>query len=475
MIDTKIACQCGNRFKFGMDLVEGRAPEGLLCPTCGAPATPACNSLVDFLSGKEPPPIGNGSRALKEIRVVCDCGARYKFDLELAEKEMPAPVICPGCQVDLAPKANEEIRLFVSRQALPAVTPPKSEPAPAAAAPPAPTAPAAAAVVPAAESPAAAPQPSAAVLPPPAAAPAAPVPAPAPAPGSSGVAATPIEDPFGPAPATKGGPNLKPLEVPRPNRPAPGSKPAGASTVAPGAKPTSSPSAKPDPAKAAAAAKPGAKPDAKPAAKPAKSHGVDFNLGMAGAFGGAVLGAIIWFILLKTTPTSAAWMAMVVGVLAGVGARFLGRGPAPELAKVACIIAAVAIGAMAWMAMLRHSDRDAEKSGEQTYQAAVASAEKAAKANDAELRLFIMQTSPTASLEGRTVSDAELGAFKAKELPKLKERASKSPASRAAFMSERIRLYRGSQDWADVWENAIGIFGLLMLLAGMIAPVKIAG
>lgn len=469
MIDTKIACQCGNRFKFGMDLVEGRAPEGLLCPTCGAPATPACNSLVDFLSGKEPPAIAAGTRALKEIRVICDCGARYKFDLELAEKEMPAPVICPGCQVDLTPKANEEIRLFASRQALPAATPPKSEAAPAAPAP-SPVSTPAPAASPAVETPAAATPPSAAVLPPPAAAP-----APSPAPTATGAAATPIEDPFGPAPTTKGGPNLKPLEVPRPNRPAPGSKPAGGPAAASGAKPASSPTAKPDPAKAAAAAKSGAKPEAKPAAKPSSSRGVDIKLGLAGAFGGAVLGAIIWFILLKTTPSSAAWMAIVVGVLAGVGARFLGRGPAPQLAKVACIIAALVISSMAWMAMLRHSDRDAEKSGEQTYQAAVASAEKAVKANDAELRLYIMQTSPSASLEGRAVSDAELGAFKAKELPKLKELASKSPASRAAFMAERIRMYRGAQDWADVWENAIGIFGLLMLLAGMIAPVKIAG
>ncbi|MFM8470151.1 MAG: hypothetical protein ACKODH_09300, partial [Limisphaerales bacterium] len=117
MIDTKIACQCGNRFKFGMDLVNGRAPDGLVCPTCGASATPACNTLVDFLSGKEPPPIGADSRPLKEIRVVCGCGARYKFDLELAEKEMPASVTCPGCQADLTPQANEEIRSYVTKHA----------------------------------------------------------------------------------------------------------------------------------------------------------------------------------------------------------------------------------------------------------------------------------------------------------------------------------------------------------------------
>ena len=77
MIDTKIACQCGNRFKFGMDLVNGRAPDGLVCPTCGADATPACNVLVDFLAGKEPPPIGVGTRPLKEVRVVVESWRRH--------------------------------------------------------------------------------------------------------------------------------------------------------------------------------------------------------------------------------------------------------------------------------------------------------------------------------------------------------------------------------------------------------------
>jgi len=40
MIETKIACQCGNRFKFGMDLVNGRAPEGLACPLVERPRLP---------------------------------------------------------------------------------------------------------------------------------------------------------------------------------------------------------------------------------------------------------------------------------------------------------------------------------------------------------------------------------------------------------------------------------------------------
>ena len=129
MIDTKIACQCGNHFKFGLDLVAGRAPDGLACPTCGAPATAACNALVDYLSGRDPAPPSTDTRPRKEVRVTCTCGARYKFDLELAEQTMPAPVVCPNCQIDLTPLANEEIRAYVAKHSA-GLTPPVATPAP---------------------------------------------------------------------------------------------------------------------------------------------------------------------------------------------------------------------------------------------------------------------------------------------------------------------------------------------------------
>lgn len=498
MIDTKIACQCGNRFKFGMDLVNGRAPDGLVCPTCGAPATAACNALVDFLSGKEPAPAASGPRPVKEVKVTCTCGARYKFDLELAEKEMPSPVQCPGCQVDLTPLANEEIRNYRTKHAVDLAGATVAAPVPAAAtlttptpesvAPPTVAAPVVASVP--AASPPASPDNTTAASPPamPVAAPAvtaptptaAPTPAVAPAPAvapstapAAPVApiATPVLDPFGPAPTGKStGPNLRPLEAPKITRPAPGTAPT--KPAAP-ASPASAPkSAKPDSAKPDAA-----KPAAKAAAKPApaaSSREPSLALGVAGAVGGAVIGAGIWFAVLKSTGLNGGFMAPVLGILAGFGARLLGRGASPTLGGVACISAGLAIGVMAWLAMSEHVNRQMRPQLKGHYDRSLAAAKEAAAAKtDAELKLVVARSSMNSDPDGSRVTDADLKVFRTMRLPKMLELAT-GKVTREQFESRQLAEWRASSDWMDVWQESLGMFGLLMLIAGVGAAARIA-
>jgi len=474
MIDTKIACQCGNRFKFGMDLASGRAPDGLVCPTCGAPATPACNALVDFLAGKPPPPAGTGSRPLKEIKVVCACGARYKFDLELAEQEMPGAVTCPGCQADLTPLANEEIRNYIAKHAADLATPapapapapvaaaaaPAAEPVPAgpATAPTPPTAPATAPTPPTAPAPAGTPPPAA---PAGASAPAAP-PAEVPAsPAAPGTSDTPVSDPFGPAPTGKSsGPNLKPLEVPKPNRPPPGSGPA-----APPAKPAG-PSAPSSPSPA--------KPAAKPAAPTAAARGEpSLALGVTGAVVGALLGAALWFALLKITGRPGAYMAAVAGLLAGFGARTLGRGASSTLGGAACVATFAVSGIMVWVALGRHVDALYAPRIEAQYKARVDQAKAAVNAKtDAELRPFIAQNLPIADLEGVKVSEEAIKAFRETRLPQLRAFLADKDA-RAKFEAEQLRLNRSAYPLDEAWGEAFGLFGLLFILAGVIGAAKL--
>ncbi len=464
MIDTKIACQCGNHFKFGMDLVNGRAPDGLICPTCGAPATAACNALVDFLSGKEPAPPSADTRPLKEVRVTCTCGARYKFDLELAELEMPAPVTCPSCQVDLTPIANEEIRSYPSKHPIgPApseVTPtPAPDSTPVTTAPPQTAAPAPAN-----------PEPSAPAPAPVAAAPSTPA---QPATAASEVAV--VSDPFGPPPTGKSsGPNLKPMEIPKHTRPAPGTKPA-----APHAKPSTAATT----ATAAHPAKPGAqKPGAKPAAKSAARQ-PNIGLGMAGACVGAIIGAILWIVFLKSTsatpidpkstPMTTAWMAIVLGVLAGVGARLMGRTKASALGGGACACATLVIGIMAWQAMNSHTDRVIAPQLKSQYDSALANAMTATKATDAELKVFIARNTPSASMDGNVnVSDEALRTYRATQLPILRDFAAGKP-SRESWEATKRSAMRANYSFEEAWQESIGIFGLLFLLAGILAAAKI--
>jgi hypothetical protein len=411
MIDTKIACQCGNRFKFGMDLVNGRAPDGLTCPTCGAPTTAACNALLDFFSGKEPAPPSAESRPVKEVKVTCACGARYKFDLELAEREMSSAVTCPGCQADLTPLANEEILNYPAKHA-PTLAAHSAAPSPAAAA--------------------------------------------------TGIAV--VSDPFGPAPTGKSGPNLKPMEVPKHVRPPPGTKP-----VAP----------------PAGNASPAAKPDAqRPVAKPAAASGQpNLVMGIVGGVVGSLIGAVLWFAFLKSTaatpidpkstPFTTAWMGIILGVLAGVGARLLGRTKNPALGGAACVCATLTIGVMALQAMNAYTDRVLAPQLKTQYDTAFTNAGIAIKATDAELKIIIARNTPSTTMDATIkVTDEAVQAYRAKELPVLRDLAAGKP-SREKWEASKRSILRSYMPFEDAWQESIGIIGLLFLLAGSLAAAKI--
>jgi|GEM_PF-3711514 len=54
-----------------------------------------------------------------EVKIQCDCGTRYKFDVEPLHGRMPQKVACPGCGVDGTPAANERIRQQLGAPAVP--------------------------------------------------------------------------------------------------------------------------------------------------------------------------------------------------------------------------------------------------------------------------------------------------------------------------------------------------------------------
>jgi hypothetical protein len=64
-----------------------------------------------------------------ELKVVCNCGQKYKFDVEPINGRMPMTVNCPVCGLDGTPTANDELaRMGV---ALLAPTPPAPPTGPA--------------------------------------------------------------------------------------------------------------------------------------------------------------------------------------------------------------------------------------------------------------------------------------------------------------------------------------------------------
>ena len=487
MIEIKIACQCGVPFRYGLELVNGQAPEGVGCPTCSATITPACNTLVDFLAGRNPAPSTEGTRVLKDIKVLCPCGARYKFEFELAEAVMPTPVACPACQADLTELANQEIKKFPDRFAV--------ELPLAAAAAPAPVAPrtspkatvnaaSADVLAPAAAAPVSAeialpaltpgPNPEAATS-----APAITPPATPPAPEKP--ATPPVAPLFPPLdtsgpPPPKGMPNLKPLEVPRmerPVRPAGTKPPAAAGATAtsgskPGQpKPDTSPAAKADP-------KAAAKPAAKPVAKSSAPAQLNFPLGAAGAVVGAALGAGAWFAVLKTTTFGGGWMALLVGVLAGFGARLLGRGTSQALGGVACLAALLATGLMTWAALVHHINRLATPFLKGRYDSVLAEAKAVAEAkSDIDLKRIIARSVPNADPGMLMVTEADMKFFRETRLPFLRD-VSAGKVSKEKFESQELAKYRSNYPLDEAWGDSLGIVGLLCALAGIIGAAKIA-
>lgn len=47
-----------------------------------------------------------------EIKIQCDCGAKYKFDVEPVNGRMPVVVTCPGCGANGTAAANQQIALL---------------------------------------------------------------------------------------------------------------------------------------------------------------------------------------------------------------------------------------------------------------------------------------------------------------------------------------------------------------------------
>jgi uncharacterized protein YxjI len=57
-MQIKIQCECGTRFKFDVEPVDGRMPSAVQCPSCGRDATPAADQQIAQHSAQHsaPPP-----------------------------------------------------------------------------------------------------------------------------------------------------------------------------------------------------------------------------------------------------------------------------------------------------------------------------------------------------------------------------------------------------------------------------------
>ncbi len=56
-MELKVVCDCGQKYKFDVEPVNGRMPVKVNCPVCGADGTAAANGILSQAFSSPPPPI----------------------------------------------------------------------------------------------------------------------------------------------------------------------------------------------------------------------------------------------------------------------------------------------------------------------------------------------------------------------------------------------------------------------------------
>lgn len=285
-----------------------------------------------------------------ELKIHCDCGQKYKFDVEPVNHQMPFAVTCPICQRDGTAKANallQQMQVFKPIGTAPVETPPAAAPPPLPSEAPADT-------------------------PPPFTGPKASPPAPVrirlatPTP-----AATQAEPAIAPPPIAPAGVVLPPT-IGRTRTADPGAE---------GAKKTS------------------------------------FGMGVLGGFLGALIGAIIYYFIFKTTGVRA-FLALGVGALAGIGAAWLGKGEgSKELGGITAVFVIVGVLAAQYLVILGIWNNLIQDTLDAGYSSAVAEAREIVKAvpagSDEEIKMYLARQSAD---EGEAVKPAEVSAEEVKAL-----------------------------------------------------------
>src|SRR5882762_8086710 len=104
MLEIKVQCDCGQRYKFDVEPVDGRVPFTVNCPICGSSGTEKANEILQgmsrqnaaalslasaasapaFASGAAPAPVATLTQAPQP--------GQPRLRINLPRQEAPAPV-----------------------------------------------------------------------------------------------------------------------------------------------------------------------------------------------------------------------------------------------------------------------------------------------------------------------------------------------------------------------------------------------
>ncbi|MBL6763910.1 MAG: hypothetical protein ISQ14_03065 [Verrucomicrobiae bacterium] len=126
-MEFKVICKCSTPYRFDIDLENGKVPQGIKCPNCGANGSAAANALL--ISQKVPLQMEGqpNGEAMIALKITCRCGLKFKIDCQPKSMKLPMELKCPGCQDDKTELANQVLRAKITGEPMPDLIHPTDE------------------------------------------------------------------------------------------------------------------------------------------------------------------------------------------------------------------------------------------------------------------------------------------------------------------------------------------------------------
>lgn len=235
--------------------------------------------------------------------------------------------------------------------------------------------------------------------------------------------------------------------------------------------------AKPAPAaetKAAPAPAPAATPAA--AAKPLKkadtasADGPHLPLAITGAVIDAVIGMGIWYAMIHFLHFASGWVAWGVGVLAGFGARTLGRTPTQLFGIIAAVCALLGILGGSYLALSEEVESSIKELAKGAYEKEVAHAKKIVEAKD-DVAILAAVAEQLEANNPTEVPDALIAKAKA-DLPRYKDLVAGKP-TKAEYEQQSAGKIREMISMTEVMKDSFGLFSIIFILLGLSSAYKI--
>jgi len=199
-----------------------------------------------------------------------------------------------------------------------------------------------------------------------------------------------------------------------------------------------------------------------------------FLLGAVGAAVGGLIGATVWYFLIKSTGSALALVAWGVGVATGFGARLLAKEGNMALGVLSGVCALLAIVFGEYLAVRAIVVKEGTRIAAVAYRDQLESARKAVKAETPEqVRAFLAEENEKNPQE---ITDEDLKNFQEQELPRLRELVKGKP-SKAEFARLMGSKFAEEFDYQAYFlkENLkSGLFMVLFAVLGIASAYKIA-